>query len=236
MRNMRQTFIKSFAGLFFLPLTLFGTNLTLIGSEGHAVEVSIDSTEKFSDVMQNLTSYFNDAGALTIDNPTTMTFIVANDEIIVRKKSNERNYAVPVSKSEKKDIAYVVNTLARDSLLSIAASRSSLNKTEDRIIHIHPLRFLMTIFSDEELKAGAHAIRDRGGMVWDGFLGGVSKSATEETAKKNMKLEFIQDFAREVKIDPQLIIGPIQQSRWKDLVNILIDKIPRANDPNRYDM
>jgi hypothetical protein len=231
--------LKSFmtlVGITCIPFTIFGTNLTLINAEGSPVEVVIDSTEKFSDVMQNLTSYFNDGEVQALNHPTTMTFIVANDQVVVRKKGTGRNYWTPVSSSDKKDIAYIVNTLARDSLISIASSRSSLNKAGDRIDNVHPLRFLMAIFGDEELKAGAHAIRDRGSFIWDGFLEGVIRGSTEETARNNMKVEFIQDFAREVKIDANLIIPSIQQSKWKELVNILIDRIPRANDPNRYDM
>jgi hypothetical protein len=151
------------------------------------------------------------------------------------KTSHWREYEIPVSKSEKKDLAYILKTLAYDSLISIAASRSSIKKAGERIDHFHPFRFLMTIFTDEELKACVHAIRDRGGLPLNGFMDGITGSLKEESSKKNV-LQYTSDFARKVKIDEALILPSLQQEKWKEFVNILIDKIPREIDPNRYDM
>lgn len=151
------------------------------------------------------------------------------------KKTTWRDYTSSASKQDKKDIYYIVTTLANDSLISIASSRSSLKKAGERIDYLHPLRFLMVIFTHEELKAGAHAIRDRGGLTWDGFTDGIIGSLKEESAKNNV-LQFAPDFAKKVKIDPALILPSLEKGKWSDFVNILIDKIPRAIDPNRYDM
>jgi hypothetical protein len=235
MKKSRNALIGTLAGMICIPLTTFGTQLTLVGLDGENVEVHLDTSEKFTDIMGNLKDYYN-TDFEPIASPVTLQFVVAQDQIVVRKKDSGRNYSAPVSKSEKKDITYIVTTLARDSLVSVGLATSSLNKAGDRINNVHPLKFLMTIFADEELKACAHGIRDRGGFIWQGFLDGVIKGSSEETAKKNMKVEFIEDFAKKVKIDPALIIEPIQQSRWKDFVNLLLDKIPRSQDPNRYDM
>ncbi len=218
------------AGIGCFPSTMVGMNLTLINSEGAPIEVAINSSDKFSDIMTSLAGYFGENGT------ASMTMLVANEEVMIRKKTHYRDYWTPVTKAEKKELYYIVKTLARDSLPSIGLSNSSLNKAGDKIVHLHPLNFLKTIFEDEEMKAYAHAIRDRGGLIWSGFMGGVSKSSDQETARNNIKEEFIEDFAMILKIDVNLIIPPIQKSNWKDLVNVLIDKIPRANDPNRYDM
>lgn len=155
-----------------------------------------------------------------------------------KKGGNARNYYKPVSPSEQKDIRYIVTTLAQNTLASITSSRSSLKKAGDRIDRVHPLRFLSVVFSDEELKAGIHAIRDRNGFgkIWDEFSSGLIGSLREEAAAQNLTVEIIQDFANTIGINVHLILAPIQESRWKDFINILIDSVPRANDPNRYNM
>lgn len=155
---------------------------------------------------------------------------------MLRRLQNERNYYVPVTEQEKKEIRYIITTLAQNSLTSLANSKSSLKRAGERIDHIHPLRFLSTVFSNEELKVGVHAIRDRGSWIWDEFIGGLTKSLKEESVRQNMSIEFIQDFATTLKIDPSLILPQIQGGRWKEFVNTLIDTIPRANNPNRYNM
>ncbi|WP_068470982.1 hypothetical protein [Candidatus Protochlamydia phocaeensis] len=226
----------------------FSANLTLIDASGQSTEVYIDPSDRFQDVMQFVGNYFQEGVesdeevALPIcytglnQEPTALTFIVSNSDITIRKKSAGRNYSQPVSKQEKKDIAYIVNTLAKESLISIANAKSSLKKAGERIDHVHPLRFLMTIFTDEELKAGVHAIRGRTSWIADEFFSGIVGSLSEEASKQNLKPEFIQDFAGQVNISTALILPPIQQARWKDFVNVLIDNIPRSNDPNRYNM
>lgn len=229
MRNIIMA-IGTAAGISCFPSSMIGMNLTLINSEGAPIEVAIESSDKFSDVLASLAGYYGDNGA------ASMTMLVVNDEVMVRKKGTWRDYWAPVTKAEKKELYYIVKTLARDSLISIGTSKSSINKAGDKIEHLHPLNFLKTIFEDEEMKAYAHAIRDRGGLVWSGFMGGVTRSSDEETAHGNMKDEFIEDFAKILKIDAKLIIPHIKKSKWKELVISLIENIPRENDPNRYDM
>lgn len=151
------------------------------------------------------------------------------------KKSPARNYYAPITQQEKDDLAYIINTLAKSSLLSIASSKSSLKKAGDRIDHLHPLKFLMGIFTDEELKANISAIKNRG-WVWDKFYDGIEGSLFEESKKNNIKAEFVMDFSRTIGINAQLILPSIKQKKWKEFVNILIDTIPRKGNPERYDM
>jgi hypothetical protein len=152
-------------------------------------------------------------------------------------KKAARNYMVPVSSSEKEKMRYIIKTLGYESIVKITSETSNLKKVGKQINHLHPLRFLMTIFTDEELKAGIHAIRGRSiSWIWSNFLDGIKGSLSEETANQNMRIEYIQDFANSVGINIQLILPSLQNGKWEEFVNILIDNIPRKTDPNRYDM
>jgi hypothetical protein len=235
-----------------IPQTASSNTVTLVNSFGESVEFEVEKTDRFFDVLDNIQSYFQEDILLkqehqefeTSDLPYEKTplsdpqldFVVSYAGITARsKKSNWRDYKVPVEKEEKKDIAYIVTTLANDSLISIGTSRSSLKKAGDRINHLHPYRFLESIFGSEKLKSGIHAIRQRGGWIWSEFLDGIIGSLSEEATRKNL-VQFTTDFAKKVKIELQLILPSLEKEKWGDFVNILIDKIPRENDPNRYDM
>jgi hypothetical protein len=46
----------------------------------------------------------------------------------------------------------------------------------------------------------------------------------------------VEDFAKKLNIEEKWIYPSLEKGQWKEFVNILIDKIPREKDPNRYDM
>lgn len=147
-----------------------------------------------------------------------------------------RNYNLSVTTEEAHYIRMIVVSLANRSLFSLAipSTIKELEEAGDRIDHVHPLRFLMTVFTDEELKVGIRNIRKRG-MVWGHFIGGLKTSLANESMIGNMRDEYIEDFARTVKIDPKLIMPSIKQQNWDEFVNLLIQHIPRAGDHGRYD-
>lgn len=153
-----------------------------------------------------------------------------------RKLSSPRDYAAPVSLKEKEDISYIVTNLASNSWTQLLNKKSSLKKAGDRVDHVHPLRFLMCIFTDEELKGGVNAIRSRGGKIWKEFFSGLSSSLDEESQANNMRADMVDDFAKNVGINISLIQASIQESRWSDFMYLLIDNIPRNGNPGRYDM
>jgi hypothetical protein len=157
--------------------------------------------------------------------------------VAAKNPSSGRNYNTPVTAAEKAKIRYILTSLGYSSLLELGKLRSDLKKTGKEVDHIHPLRFLMTIFTDEELKASVHAIRGRAiGWIWSEFSDGVTGSLKMEASRNNLKTEFIQDFAKAVNINVNLIQPLLQQGRWTEFVNTLIDKIPRQNNPGRYNM
>lgn len=160
----------------------------------------------------------------------------AGNDIGAVQKKIERDYNKGYSKQDKKIISWIVKTIAWDNLLKLAPKKDLLKEEGKKVDHVHPLRFCEVIFANEELKCGAHAIRDRTSWVRDPFYNGITGSLEEESACNNLKIEYIQDFAKNVKIDSGIILPILQQKRWVDFVNCLIDNIPRENDPHRYNM
>lgn len=145
-----------------------------------------------------------------------------------------RVYDLEVNPQEKADIRFIITTLANKSLLSIALIKGELESAGERISHVHPLRFLMTIFQDEELKVGIRNIRSKG-WAWNHFVGGLKHSLAAEMHRNNMKDEYLLSFAQMLKIEMNLILPAIVEQRWDEFIDLLITHIPRQGDHNRYD-
>ncbi|MCE2982397.1 MAG: hypothetical protein LW832_02410 [Parachlamydia sp.] len=222
-----------------LASSSFGHTKTieLWNAEGDPLEIFIDPSRGFNEVIDSIGDYYGSMEWMAErHNQLDLTLVVSNNKLTVRKKTVERDYYATLTKQEKKDIHDIVTSLASDSLISLGANKSSLKKKGERIEHLHPLKFLEAILTDEKLKAGMHAIRDRGAWIWDEFVGGFIRGFKEETEKQNMKVEYILDFSSKVGINSALIMPSLQAGKWKEMINVLIDTIPRANDPNRYNI
>lgn len=237
----------------------FDTNTTVAHSPNEEAGFYIEPQESFSDVVQYMKDYLDakvaaegkqteafcgwesETGHSEDVKEFNLEIAISSAGIKVKPveyvKSQPRNYNTPVSSGDREKIRYIVTTLGFESILKITSVRSDLKKKGKQIDHLHPFRFLMTIFTDEEMKAAAHAIRGRMiGWIWDEFLGGIAGSLKEEAANHNLKPEYIQDFAKKLGISADLITPAIQNEQWKEFVDILIDHVPRQNDPNRYNM
>ncbi|WP_042280743.1 hypothetical protein [Candidatus Protochlamydia sp. R18] len=223
----------------YLPSFVCGRNISLVDSEGRLANFSIAQEDKFTDVIDWLECYYKNSleniqpeGFLS--NDLALTIVVSNNDVLIRKSTTNRDYYAEVSKDERKDIDFIVTSLAYESLLSLASLRSDLQDAGKRIDKVHPLNFLKVIFTDEKLKTGVHAIRNR--TIWNEFIAGNVTSLNEEFKKNNLKDEYIRDFSRKIGVDFNKITPYIKQKKWKEFVNYLIDNIPRVNDPNRYNM
>lgn len=242
-----------FVGVSF-PLTALSDTIIIENSSGENIELGIDANDRFLDVLNQIQAYFQQdvleeenqgqkgsvfpfVSGISARN-TQWNLAISHAGLSARAKKEEkqsRDYDAPISKSEKDDIAFIVNTLAYDSLISISSQKSSLKKAGDRIDRIHPLRFLEVVFSSERLKAGIAAIRGQFSWVKDGFFDGIFGSLKEEAGRDNL-FRFVSDFAKNVKIDVKRINPTLKRGDWKGFINTLIEEIPRDQDPNRYNM
>jgi len=217
---------------------------------GENVTVEVDPTDSFVNVINQIETFILD-GDQEEEDLQNLNFYAYQDEAVEQNqgfrflfdfkmgketaaKKVTRDYYAGVSTSQKQDIRYIVTTLGTNAWYELLKKKSSLEAAGDRIDSVHPLRFFGYIFTDEELKAGIHSIRTNS-KVWKKFFNGFSTSLDEETDKKNMTNAFIQDFANTVGIDVNAIQSSLQQRRWVNFVDILLEKIPRNGDHRRYD-
>ncbi len=196
--------------------------------EGNLELIDVAPEQRFEDFIDSLNGSFQSESLCVVD------FIPRSIMDFSRKTGSVRDYQTPLSSSEKSDLRYIINTLGMSSLAKIAKERSSLKKAGSRIDNVHPFRFLAGIFTDEEMKTSLHAMKNRG-WVWGGFFDGIESSLTEESKKNNL-IDYVADFARILNIDPAWISSSVAQGNWKELVNTLLDRIPRSKNNDRYKM
>jgi hypothetical protein len=160
----------------------------------------------------------------------------SHDQPIPKKTyAGYRDYDKKATESEKEDLRYIMKIMATKSVASLLKYRTELEAAGDRIDRVHPLRFLETVFTDEELKVYMHNIRKRGGWIWGEFIKGLKGSLQDEAEIGNMTDDMIFDFSCQVGIDISKIQGQIHGHKWEDFIKSLIIHIPREGDSDRYD-
>lgn len=163
------------------------------------------------------------------------TYLTTSREIGIYPKGNQiRNYNAVLTPEEQKDISYVIETVGNASLYSIAKAKSSIKRSGKQVEHVHPLKFLAYIFSNEKLKACLHNVRGRS-WVWGQFFKGLKNSFEEEAARDNI-LPHIKDFTLRVGVDMNTFYPLVKNGRWKEFVDALITAIPGSQNSGRYDM
>lgn len=162
-------------------------------------------------------------------------YVVYDESMMVRGVDGSRDYYAPLSKKEWNDIHFIVTTLANTSLPKLWGKQRALEAAGDRVDHVHPLKFLLCIFTDEEMKACMNVIKDRS-WVWKEFVNGLSGSLQKEYDRHNMREEYLVNFTNTVDVDLNLIIPYVDNHQWTKMITTLIKYVPREGNPSRYDM
>jgi hypothetical protein len=124
---------------------------------------------------------------------------------------------------EKRDISYIIMTLATKSQMSLLFEKKELNRAGDRVSHVHPLRFLLYIFSDGQLKTAVKKIK---GLPWNRFVSGMAGSLDKAAARNSIKEEYVADFSKTVGVDPSILAPSLQSRHWEEFINIVRNHLP----------
>lgn len=238
MTNLKTTFSCAFSALAAsLTLQLLGYDVTFTTAQGDSYLFEFHAEDSMQSVVEALRYCGADNSAA--DHTIYMSFANIHGHPVVKayesSKALARNYDAPVSVQEKKDLAYILKTLANSSLAKIAKEKANLKKAGDRIDNLHPFKFFEAVFTDEELKVYMRNLEGKS-WVWTEFRDGVTKSLAKESAADNLKLEYVQGLANALQIDINQILPTIVDKNWSKLVTDLIAIVPRSGDSNRYNM
>lgn len=135
------------------------------------------------------------------------------------------------TEADQKIINEVISTVAEKNKGYLLWNESDLRQKQIQINHVHPFKFLATIFCHPKLKSHMGKIFDDF-FKRHGFLDGLGPSLERE-AKKGTLARYLDDFANEIGVDAQdirnLFAGKDwnkseewQYSDWEKLVRFLI--------------
>jgi hypothetical protein len=148
---------------------------------------------------------------------------------------NVSNYFSDVPQEAVESIRFIVLSLGNQPLLKLKKLKPDLKAAGDHLNNVHPLKLWGIIFTDNEMIAAMHSIKNRK-LVWKSFMEGMGDSLEESATMGNMKPEYIEAFAEAVKVEIGHITDEINKRNWNAFVKKLIQHVPREGDPSRYNM
>lgn len=122
--------------------------------------------------------------------------------------------------ADQADVQDLLETLSSRSTLGLLGERSRLNALGKRIDHVHPLKFLEIIFTDNHLKSCLREV-DSSFFKRTAFMKGLGKSFKAK-AKLGEVEPYIQDFSKAVKIPIESLQPYFRDEDWIGLVNKLL--------------
>ena len=129
------------------------------------------------------------------------------------------------TEADRENIAYIISTMAENGKLKLLFSyKSELKQRGAEINHVHPLRLLGVVFSDPYLKECMDRIYDDY-FKWDGFLNGEGDGliqSLQRHASQGRIEVYLNDFAKQVGADPEIVKGYAKSSDWENLVRYLL--------------
>ena len=110
--------------------------------------------------------------------------------------------------------------MAHNNPIKLGFKKKDLEKKGRKINHVHPIRFLGTVFSDPYLKGCMKDIRESY-FKWHGFVDGYSVRMEEEHDKGNL-LPYVNSFCQIVNGNPDQVRAFIMKRDWEGLMRYLV--------------
>lgn len=199
--------------------------------------IEVQPEDSFLEVMDFITHHFRSneiqEGAESVESQQSFTIDVqisssGMHEIVAKKANNKRDYYV-LGAQDIADITYIVTSMASKEFWELNPHK--MNKAGSRVEHVHPLRFLICIFSDPNMSVCMRNIKGKT-LVWKEFLKGITGSLAKEHKAKNV-LPYVDDFAIQVKADPNKIRPFLNAEDFTGFVSCLIDSSVKPDGSDR---
>lgn len=147
------------------------------------------------------------------------------EECGIAKTYVKKDYERAVLPAEKEILASVLHTLATVNELKLLWMKSDLNKTGKKIDHIHPLRKLVCVFTDESIRKDFLKMSKRS-LVWRHYTERLTGVLELEADKGNLLDWQIEDFATTLQISPETARSYLNKRRWRPFLDWLVSAVP----------
>lgn len=167
----------------------------------------------------SLTQILAKYGKLRTDAPPPLASII---KIPPPDSNKEIPYSELVcNEADKQNIGYIIMTMAENGKLSLLFKQSELKRIGAEINHVHPLKFLETIFSNPTLKDCMREIH-HDYFKWNGFMDGLVPSLNNQSDQGKL-MQYVKEFAKSTNSVPEEIAPYFQSRDWENLVRYLMN-------------
>ncbi|MDN3507222.1 MAG: hypothetical protein P0S96_08350 [Simkaniaceae bacterium] len=128
--------------------------------------------------------------------------------------------SLPITLEEKQKISELLNTMAENNVFMLLFEKKHLERLGQDINHVHPMRFIGTVFSSPRLKYCMHQIR-RSGFKWDGFMDGFSERFAQEQKANNINA-YVPGLAEVLGVNEADMQKFINKKDFVGLINFLM--------------
>ena len=125
------------------------------------------------------------------------------------------------SETDAKCIRELIGFIGENGRIACFVNSSELNAMGAQIGHVHPLKFLSTIFKDPRLRLCVRYISEDS-IKWGKFMGGLAPNLTKEANKGKLE-QYLVPFAEDIGVPPDLIRKYFQNRDWEALVHRLMN-------------
>lgn len=150
--------------------------------------------------------------------PTPLATIIEIPPAVEEKKEIPYNELV-CTEVDKLNIAYIIQTMSSNGKLSLLFKKSELKRIGAEINHVHPLKFLETIFANPDLKECMREIH-RDYFKWNGFLDGLVPSLNSQSDQGKLT-QHLKDFSARVNSTPESLTPYFESRDWENLIRYL---------------
>ncbi len=187
------------------------TTMTIIQDKDRRVKYIGPSAVNEAEIQEIL----NEHGADQFEIPIVEEKVIRVSDEIALAAFN----LIPVTETEDKLIWELIDNLGNKGYLGLLGVKSRMDEIKEKIEHIHPLRFLGTIYSDPYLKECMKKAFKKS-MVKSRFISELRDNFLKEFPSNNV-YPLIPGFCKKVGADPDQVNMLIQKHQWEKLLRYL---------------
>ena len=110
------------------------------------------------------------------------------------------SFKIQATSNQKKDVAYIVNTLAQHSSFSLLKYKNDLEEAGDRVRSVPPFVFFAIVLTNGSTKANLKKLSQKRGTPYKRFCSGFTKEFQNEATKPCFDKTF-DGFCKSTKLD-----------------------------------
>ncbi|WP_201456373.1 hypothetical protein [Chlamydia sp. 17-3921] len=137
--------------------------------------------------------------------------------------ANFKTYSDHMSDQDKKDISFVVSSVAEKSSLSLAFSQNEIKDALNRIREVHPLALMQALAENPKLVEGIKKMQGRD-WIWTMFITQLSQVFSQAVHQGVISEDDIASFSSTLGLDTGTVTSVVHGERWPELVDLVISQ------------